>query len=368
MDAVWPARPVVAAQSITSTAQLSVQSVNFLAPASPGGSEDAVKTDLSGDSLEALARMIESSLAPLAGNNSQSLPAMLGDAQAFDINLLDMLGPDMRKDYLAFASLLQNDDQRLQNFDKAISDLLAAVYGGQGPSSSEAGRSQGTPVRQDGAMLIGSYASFSAEAHLTAAYAASADGTVSVSRLDIDISITSVRIDTRENQPQQQRTDPLALDLNGDGKISLSGPKDGVLFDITGQGRPQQTSFVSGADGFLALDRNGNGVIDSGKELFGDQNGQANGFLELQTFDQNGDGAIDNQDSVFNQLRIVTRNNDGSLTLHRLSEYDIQRFSLGYRPMQQQLQAGNVLSALGGYTRSDGSQGVVADVTLSVAA
>ena len=59
---------------------------------------------------------------------------------------------------------------------------------------------------------------------------------------------------------------------------------------------------MTGGDAFLAIDRNGNGSIDDGTELFGDQNGAAHGFAELAKFDSNHDGVINAQDDDFDKL------------------------------------------------------------------
>ncbi len=66
----------------------------------------------------------------------------------------------------------------------------------------------------------------------------------------------------------------------------------------------QATSFVSGGTAFLALDRNGNGRFDDGRELFGDQHGAVDGYEELARFDANADGIIDREDPVFDRLRL----------------------------------------------------------------
>jgi hypothetical protein len=95
---------------------------------------------------------------------------------------------------------------------------------------------------------------------------------------------------------------------------------DPVLFDINADGRPDVLGWTAPGtnEGFLALDRNGNGRIDSGVELFGNytpmKNGQraANGFVALAEFDDNHDGVIDGSDSIWPSLRLwVDANHDG---------------------------------------------------------
>lgn len=105
--------------------------------------------------------------------------------------------------------------------------------------------------------------------------------------------------------------DPLVLDLDGDG-IDLKPVEDGVLFDLTGDGREVKCGFVTGDDALLFLDDNGDGVCTSGLELFGNQQGNANGFAKLAEHDENADGEINSNDNVYNDLRVWNdANNDG---------------------------------------------------------
>ncbi len=103
--------------------------------------------------------------------------------------------------------------------------------------------------------------------------------------------------------------DPLTLDLDGDGIETLSA--DGsVLFDHNGDGVKQGTGWIAPDDGLLVLDRNGNGLIDNGSELFGDNttlnNGQSaeHGFAALSDLDSNGDGQFDAEDAQFADVKV----------------------------------------------------------------
>lgn len=92
---------------------------------------------------------------------------------------------------------------------------------------------------------------------------------------------------------------PIILDMEGDG-VELGAADEGVVFDIDADGTSDQTAWTkeqdSFDDAFLVFDKDGNDQIDSGAELFGDQNGASNGYEELAKYDSNDDGKIDNQD------------------------------------------------------------------------
>jgi hypothetical protein len=112
-------------------------------------------------------------------------------------------------------------------------------------------------------------------------------------------------------------TTPLVLDLNGDG-IHTVGQSAGVLFDVAANGALKRTGWVDAHDGVLALDANGDGVINNGSELFGSgttlSNGSkaANGYAALAQYDANQDGTIDANDAVFANLKVwVDANTDG---------------------------------------------------------
>ena len=118
---------------------------------------------------------------------------------------------------------------------------------------------------------------------------------------------------------------PIVVSLRGG--YRMTSPADGVLFDIDADGAAEEIAWTepNGNVGFLALDRNGNGTIDSGAELFGDSTRLANGaralngFEALADLDSNHDGRIDASDPSWRHLLLwLDANHDGSSTATEL--------------------------------------------------
>lgn len=169
--------------------------------------------------------------------------------------------------------------------------------------------------------------------------------------IDAEVSVQFVSQQQNPNSPNQQ-CDPLTLDLDGDGKFSLSDVAGGIAFDINADGVVDQSAFVQGADAFLGLDRNGNGQIDDGGELFGDQHGAINGYAELSKFDTDQNGQIDEKDDIYQQLLAVTRAADGSLQQRTLASLNIDALSLSFESKKTQADGGNTISESGQFFRS----------------
>lgn len=161
--------------------------------------------------------------------------------------------------------------------------------------------------------------------------------------------------------------DPLILDLDGDGlEITRLNAAPPVLFDADADTIRTATSWAGTDDGFLVLDRDGNGSIDSGRELFGDEtllgNGSkaANGFAALSELDTNADGVFSAADAQFDAVRVWRDlNQDGisqSGELKTLADSGVQSVNLS--SAASNLNYGDAqLVRNGSFTRTDGSSG-----------
>jgi hypothetical protein len=163
---------------------------------------------------------------------------------------------------------------------------------------------------------------------------------------------------------------PIVLDLNGDGIKTVDITK-GVKFDIFATGQQVNTGWVSPTDGLLVLDRNHDGAVNDGSELFGSSTTLSNGskaldgYAALRDLDANQDGVMDSNDAVFNDLKVwVDANSDGASEtgeLKSLSQLGITSISTQAVAIPQ-IDNGNLIGLTSSYQTADGETHEAADV------
>lgn len=175
----------------------------------------------------------------------------------------------------------------------------------------------------------------------------------------------------------------LVLDLSQDGAHSTLPVSASTRFDLDANGFAEATGWVGPSDGLVVRDLNGNGRIDTGRELFGGQtllpSGAlaTNGFHALAALDSNADGKVSAADTAWGELRIwKDANSDGRTDageLVSLDEAGVSSVNLGYTNVNQGDGQGNILAQAGTFTRANGSVGKAGsflferDVTKAVA-
>ena len=179
-------------------------------------------------------------------------------------------------------------------------------------------------------------------------------------KLDIDISFSSTFVQ-RNELTKTMFYDPLVLNFDGE-LPSLDDKK--ISFDIDCDGECDQISKLNEGNGFLALDKNNNNKIDDGTELFGAQSG--NGFYDLMQYDEDNNSWIDENDQIFDSLRIWKKT-DTEDELVALGEMGIGAIFLGYNEENFELKTQDDeilgrIKANGLFLNENGSAGILSQV------
>ena len=207
---------------------------------------------------------------------------------------------------------------------KAMAELQAKLTHGQQQTISKSDQSQ---MRQGWGFIYERRESYQESERLSfnaAGIIKTADGR----EIDFRVQLKMSREFAVSNQITVKAGDALLdpLVINFDGPAAQLTGRD-YQFDLDSDGRADQISFLKEGSGFLAIDLNNDGTVNNGKELFGPSTG--NGFAELGQYDQDGNGWIDENDEVFNKLRIWTKDEKGQDTLFALGEKGIGAIFLG---------------------------------------
>ncbi|MDD6037665.1 MAG: hypothetical protein PUD20_02520 [bacterium] len=159
--------------------------------------------------------------------------------------------------------------------------------------------------------------------------------------------------------------DPLVINLDSP-SANVSDQK--FYFDLDGDGHEESISSLGAGSGFLALDKNGDGIINDGSELFGTKSG--NGFEDLSAFDLDKNGWIDEADDIFDKLLVWTKDENGNDKLIDLKKAGVGAIYLGAADTQFSLNdTGNRTNALiqksGIFLYESGRSGTIQQVDLA---
>lgn len=164
----------------------------------------------------------------------------------------------------------------------------------------------------------------------------------------------------------RQKKDPLVINFGGNA-AQLTSQR--FAFDLDADGQAEHINYLSGGSGFLVFDRNADGRVNDGSELFGAISGD--GFADLATFDDDGNGWIDEGDEIFTKLRVWTPFGEGQGRLRSLEEVGAGAIGLSHVATRFDLRDnGNDLlgqiRSTGVYLRENGSVGTLQQIDLTV--
>lgn len=201
----------------------------------------------------------------------------------------------------------------------------------------------------------------------TTGTAITADGRQLSFNVSVEMSRSFVEMAEEKIEFGQPRLcDPLVINLNTN-TASVSDQK--FFFDIDSDGEKEEISMLCKESGYLALDTNADGIINDGSELFGTQSG--NGFKDLLAHDEDGNGWIDEADSIFQKLKIWTMDENGDSTLIDILDAGIGAIYLGYENTEFSLkneahETNAVIQKTGLFLYENGTSGTIQQMDLAV--
>ena len=160
---------------------------------------------------------------------------------------------------------------------------------------------------------------FSSVGHVT-----TSDGRTIDFNLDISMSRSFSKYYREEVSTVAGMFDPLVLNFSGN-VADLTDTK--FRFDLDCDGEEDEISTLNEGSGFLAFDKNGDGIINDGSELFGTSSGD--GFKDLALYDRDGNGWIDENDDIYDRLKIWVKDLNGNDTLYSLKDKNVGAIYLG---------------------------------------
>lgn len=251
-------------------------------------------------------------------------------------------------------SKMQEKNQDIENANKTLDDIASGTR-----SNQQQAVGWGLEYDRHEKHYESEQVSFNASASVI-----TSDGKQIEVELELNMSREFITENSISIRAGDALKDPLVINYAGRA-VELTTQK--ISFDIDIDGNADEIAFVKPGSGFLTYDKNGNGRVDDGSELFGAKTGD--GFAELATHDQDNNGWIDEQDAIFKHLSVWSRLPDGSNQLLGIAEHDVGAIYLGRASTEFSLndvantQLGQVRST-GIFLSESGKAGTVQQVDL----
>ncbi|WP_412479326.1 VCBS repeat-containing protein [Azonexus sp. IMCC34839] len=256
---------------------------------------------------------------------------------------------------------------RLRLFD--VKDFERTVEETEAPASSSPAETQNAPSAGFG--IAYDYHSTYSEVEQTTFSASGVVNTADGREISFNVNLSMSRSYYEETNVSirlgdaAKTTDPLVLNFAGTA-AQLTDQR--FSFDLNADGQKEQINFVAPGSGFLVFDRNGDGKVNDGRELFGPTTGE--GFQELAVFDADQNQWIDENDAIYDQLKIWTRNAEGKEVLRSLREANVGAINLSHVATPFSIKnAANELQAQirtsGTFLQEDGNAGTIQQIDLT---
>ncbi|QOP40427.1 hypothetical protein [Sulfurimonas marina] len=179
-------------------------------------------------------------------------------------------------------------------------------------------------------------------------------------KLSFSMQQSSVKHESVSFKAGDALIDPLVIQFQ-DGAVEFSNTKTSL--DLDRDGKDEEFSFVGSGSGFLTLDKNSDGIVNDGSELFGPNSGD--GFTDLRQYDSDNNNWIDENDAVFDKLSIWTKDENGNENFYSLQDVGIGALYLQNITTPFEFDEGN-LAKSSIFLRENGSAGVISEVDLKV--
>ena len=310
-----------------------------------------------------------------SGRTQKSDRMEISDEYKMKLEMLKKLFEMLRQGKALKNSDVKNLEQADTESENGILDLRSFTYRKQEESAASVSRSAtvsiGTNASGTTWQKVTATSGFTSESESTTFASQGFVKTQDGRKLGFHVEVSMSRafmsqIDSLETK-NYIKTDPLMINL--DTNIgSVSDQK--FYFDLDSDGKEEKISFAGKGSGFLALDKNGDGTINDGSELFGTKSGD--GFKDLAAFDEDKNGWIDENDSVFSRLKVWTKDEDGNDHLMNLKDADVGAIYLGNSETQfsfkdEEHRLNGELKKTGIYLReSNGAAGTLNHVDLAL--